>query len=69
MNTRTLSTLSLPIVGQLKEQSSAEGSGILFKSQQELSPSEKHKSKIGKAKRRTSRLEGGGANRSESEVM
>ena len=69
MNKLTLSTLSLPIVGEQKEQSSAGGSGILFKSGQELSSSEKPKSKIGKAKGTTSRLEGGVTNRSKCEVM
>ena len=70
-NTETLSTLdlSLPIFDEGKEQSLAAGSGMLFKSQQELSPSKKPKSKIGKAKRTTSRVERGGTNRSECEVM
>ena len=62
-NTKTLSTLSLPIFDEGKEQSSAEGSGM------ELSPSKKPKSKIRKAKRTTSRVEGGGINRSKCEVM
>ena len=66
-NTRCLSTLSLPT--EENEQSSAEGSGMLFKSQQELSPSKKSKSKIRKAKRTTSRVEGGGMNRSKCKVM
>ena len=68
-NTETLSTLSLPIFVEGKEQSLAAWSGMLFKSQQELSPSKKPKSKIGKAKRTTSRVERGGTNRSECEVM
>ena len=68
-NTRSLSTLSLPTFDEENEQSSAEGSGMLFKSQQELSPSKKSKSKIRKAKRATSRVEGGGTNRSKCEVM
>ena len=68
-NTRSLSTLSLPTFDEENEQSSAEGSGMLFKSQQELSPSKKSKSKIRKAKRTTSRVEGGGTNRSKCEVM
>ena len=68
-NTETLSTLSLPIFDEGKEQSLAEGSGMVFKSQQELSPREKPKSKIGKAKRTTSRVERGGTNRSKCEVM
>ncbi|XP_067020792.1 uncharacterized protein [Acropora muricata] len=69
VNTRTRSTLSLPTFDEENEQSSAEGSGMLFKSQQELSPSKKSKSKIRKAKRTTSRVEGGGTNRSKCEVM
>ena len=39
-NQQTLSTLSSPIVGKLKEQSSTEGSGVLLKNRQELSSSE-----------------------------
>ena len=68
-NTRSLSTLSLPTFDEENEQISAEGSGMLFKSQQELPPRKKSKSKIRKKKRTTSRLEGGGTNRSKCKVM
>ena len=68
-NKRSLSTLSLPTFDEENEQISAEGSGMLFKSQQELPPRKKSKSKIRKKKRTTSRLEGGGTNRSKCKVM
>ena len=68
-NTRSLSTLSLTIFDEGNEQSSVKGSGMLCRSQQELSPSKKSKSKIRKAKRTTSRVEGDGTNRSKCEVM
>ena len=57
MNQPTLSTLPSPILGKLKEESSAEGSGTLLKDCQELSSSEESKSKIGKEKGRIPRID------------
>ena len=56
MNQPTHSTMPSPIVFELKEQSSIEGSGILLKNRQELSSSEESKSKIGKEEVRTPRV-------------
>ena len=58
MKQLTQSTLPSPILGKLKEQSSAaEGSGTLLKDRQELSSSEVSKSNIGKEKGRTPGVE------------